>query len=83
MDKKFAIGLLTGAVIVGLFIGINYPYQSEAGIPPTPAFKTFIINSSAVYSTTGDENVTALVYNDELYLLSDGSIGMNITSYTP
>lgn len=81
MVQKNLLTILVVLVVGSALVLIFNP--NESAIPPTPAFNTFIINSNATYSSTGQDNVTALVYNDELYIISDGSIGMNITSYTP
>ena len=66
-------------IIGGSTIAFLNPIDSAP--PPTPAWTTIIINSNATYSSTGDTNITALFYKDELFLLSDGSIGFNITTY--
>lgn len=70
------IGIIAGAVLF-------HTELSEAlySIPPTNAWRTIGVDSNATWSATSDENVTAVSYSDTLYLISDGSIGFNITSY--
>lgn len=86
LDIKILTGILFGIGIV-FVVSLSVPLVDSAtppSPPPTPAFKTFIIDSNATYPLgSGVDNVTALVYNDELYLISDGSIGFNITTYSP
>ena len=79
MNKILVIGVLIGLVF-GVAAG---PRISEAlySIPPTSAWQTIFINSNATYSSTGDTSINATSYNDEIWLLSDGSIGFNITTY--
>ena len=50
-------------------------------VPPTNAFAGFNINDNATYSTTNATQVLATSYRDLPWLLSDGSINIEITSY--
>ena len=83
MNKSFIFGLCTGIVIIGIIT--YYPMLAEAlyAIPPTLAWRTIGVDSNATYPSTSDINITAISYADTLYLISDGSIGFNITAYTP
>ena len=79
MNKIFYVGIFLG-LVAGISFGPQF-VDAIYSIPPTNAWQTIFINSNATYSSTGDTNITAISYKDELYLLSDGSIGFNITTY--
>ena len=83
MNKSFIFGLCTGIAITAISIVTYLPGLAEAlySIPPTNAWQTIIVNSTANYSSTGDTIINATSYKDTIYLLSDGSIGFNITTY--
>ena len=80
--------LLTGVVVVVVsafimpeeFLGLANALYS---IPPTNAWQTIEINNSAVWPNASQNEVSAVTYKDKLYLLTDGSILLNITEYTP
>ena len=49
--------------------------------PPTDAWQTITIDNSERFPFTKNGSHNAIVFNDELHLLSDGSILINITNY--
>ena len=83
MNKLAFVCLMIGIGAI-LFQG-ELIQVSEAlySIPPTVAWKTIEINNDAVFPSTGDLNVTAIDYHDKLFILTDGSILLNITEFTP
>ena len=83
MDKRFIIGVCTGMAILGIIT--YFPSIAEAlySIPPTNAWQTIIIDNNVTLSDSGLTNITAITYRDTLFLVSDGSIGINITTYPP
>ena len=80
-NKKFLIGLIIGAIIPTLYFVVPPVAEALYAIPPTNAWQHVRINSNATYSSTGDTILNATSYDDYVYLLSDGSIGFNITTY--
>ena len=81
MDKRFIIGVCTGMAILGIIT--YYPTIAEAlySIPPTNAWQTIVIDNNVTLPDSGLINISAITYRDTLYLVSDGSIGINITTY--
>ena len=57
------------------------PFDSGSGFLPTPAFSKVkvVYDNNAVPS--GETEVNAVIYNDDLILVSDGSILFDITTY--
>jgi len=81
MDKRFLVGVCTGMAILGIVT--YFPTIAEAlySIPPTNAWQTIVIDQNVTLSDSGLLNISAITYRDTLYLVSDGSIGINITAY--
>ena len=52
-------------------------------IPPTPSWTTIEIDNNQVNPISGQNIITASNYTDKFYLVSDGSILINITEFTP
>lgn len=80
MDKKFFLGLFTGCALMFLSFSLYFPQISEAiySIPPTDAFAGFRINDNATYTLSADQGLNASSYKDIPWLLSDGSINIEI-----
>ena len=80
MDKRFIIGVCTGMAILGIIT--YFPTIAEAlySIPPTRAWDQISITYDN-WTSTGDFNINATSYTDNLILISDGSILFNITTY--
>lgn len=71
-------------IAVGIIIGLGFgPQISEAlySIPPTEAFKSVSIANNVTYTPSFETNVTAINYRDNYWLVTDGSILLNITTY--
>lgn len=56
-------------------------FSESDEIPPTPAYQTIETGVVSVVPLTGDNTTTALVYNDKLYILTDSSINLTISTY--
>lgn len=78
MNKVLIIGVILG-IIVGVALG---PRLSEAiySIPPTDAWDQIIFRYDN-WTVTNIDNINATSYSDNLYLISDGSILFNVTTY--
>jgi len=76
------IWLTLGIGIGALFFQVEL---SEAlySIPPTPAWTTIEINNNQIWPNNSRINITAQNYTDKFYIVSDGSILINITEFTP
>ncbi len=79
---------LTGIIVVIVAVAImpdEALYIAEAlySIPPTPAWTTIEINNNQVFPSNSQINITAKNYTDKFYIVSDGSILINITEFTP
>lgn len=85
MDKKFFLGLFTGCLLMFMSFSLYFPQISEAiySIPPTDAWRTIGVSNEAVFPIDSQPTVNATSYRDTLYLVSDGSILINITEFTP
>jgi len=83
MDKKFVLGLVTGFSLAALSIISYVPDIAEAlySIPPTQAWRTIGIDNTPVVPNSTATEVSAINYRDQLYILTDGSILLNITQY--
>lgn len=81
MDKRFFFGVCTGLIIATMSI-INYlPDVAEAvySIPPTQAWRSINIDNNATFTPNANASVQAINYRDTLFLVTDGSIILNIT----
>ena len=78
MNKALTVGLILG-VIAGVVLG---PKISEAiySIPPTNAWDQINFRYQN-WTVTNIDNINATSYSDNLYLISDGSILFNVTTY--
>ena len=52
-------------------------------IPPTASWTTIEINNNQIFPSNSQNNITASNYTDKFYILSDGSILINITEFQP
>ena len=52
-------------------------------IPPTPSWTTIEINNDQIYTNNSQNTIVAQNYTDKFFLVSDGSILLNITTFTP
>ena len=52
-------------------------------IPPTPSWTTIVIDNDQVFPSTSRNNITASNYTDTFFIVSDGSILINITEFIP
>ena len=52
-------------------------------IPPTPSWTTIEIDNNQVNPINNNNIITASNYTDKFYLVSDGSILINITEFSP
>lgn len=75
MNKQFLIGSIAGFVLcLALFIPIPF---ADSAIPPTSAFKTITILTSPWFGS--DTDIISTAYDDQVFFVSDGSIGFNAT----
>jgi len=75
-DQKILTGVIIGFVAV---LGIAFLFsESDSGIPPTPAYKTIVVQTSPWADS--DTNVVSSSYQDTVYYVSDGSIEFNVTT---
>lgn len=79
MDKKtFFLILAIGSMVTMITAQtVNASYTS---IPPTPAFSHIATNDTD--ATTNPAWVNATKYNDDLWIISDGSILIEVVPYT-
>ena len=76
-------------IIVGVIIGAAfYPVIVEAQeyfgkFPPTPAWQEIEVANDAVMNpfVVGNTIINASSYSDKIFLVTDGSILINITEY--
>ena len=76
------MGSVFGAILVLVF----YPSMLEAQeyfgkFPPTPAFKEVGIGNNATLFPNAETSVVAISYADDFFIVTDGSILINITEY--
>ena len=78
VNKVLLVGLIIG-VVIGMALG---PRISNAiySIPPTNAWDQILFRYSN-WTVTNIDNINATSYSDNLYLISDGSILFNVTTY--
>lgn len=77
MDGKLLSGIVLGIVFTLSLAFILVP--SEGGIPPTPAWQNIATNDTN--STTIPAWVNATAFNDNLWIISDGSILIEVIDY--
>lgn len=72
-------------VFVGFLLGFSYawtffPEQVDAllSVPPTRSYSEVFINDT-LFTTNG--TMTSVSYRDTLNILTDGSIGINLTNW--
>jgi len=86
MNKSNVLVLFSFVIVGAAIINAVFLQDSEAlySIPPTPAWTTIEINNNATLPMNPNRTeVTAINSNDRLFLISDGSILINITEYRP
>ena len=78
--------LLEPRVLAGIIIGLSVPFlfsvaviPSESAIPPTPAFMNIATNDTS--SATNPAWVNATRYDDNLWIITDGSILIEVIDY--
>jgi len=74
MNKLVLLGIL-------LAIAVLTAQQAYSAIPPTPAFAKvkIVYDNNAIPS--GETEVNAIMSNDDLVFISDGSILFDVTTY--
>jgi len=72
------IAFLGAGMLIPLAMALLIPV-SESAIPPTPAFMNIATNDTDV--TTNPAWANATKYNDNLWILTDGSIKIEIIQY--
>ena len=83
------IGLfLTGIIVVIVAVAIMPDEALDIAealysIPPTPSWTTIEIGNDYVWPNSTQNIITASNYSDKFYMLSDGSILINITEFEP
>ena len=83
MDKLNFFGILAIIFVAGTFIIEYHTNIADAlySIPPTEAFKSVSIANNVTYTPSFETNVTAINYRDNFWLVTDGSVLLNITTY--
>jgi hypothetical protein len=81
LNQNHLLILLSIFVVGSAMVLAFSPAQSS--IPPTPAYSTINILNNLTWPNSSDASITALVYNDNWTLATDGSIIVNITSVNP
>ena len=76
--KKYTYFFLGFVISMALTVGIP---MVESAIPPTPSWKIFEIQTDPWFGS--NTNVTADLYNDQVFFVSDGSISFNVTESYP
>ena len=79
MASKNLLTILAVFGIASILVLLFNP--GESGIPPTPAWETIETGTVSIVPITGENQTSALLYNDKLYILSDGSINLTISSF--
>lgn len=82
MDKFNLVGITAILFISSSFIALYHTDIAEAiySIPPTDAWDQIIFKYDT-WTVTNEDNINATGYTDDLYLISDGSILFNVTTY--
>ena len=80
MNKRFLIGVFTGMAILGIVTYLPSIAEALYSIPPTNAWDQIIFRYDN-WTVTNIDNINATSYTDNLYLISDGSILFNVTTY--
>ncbi len=80
--------LLTGILVVIVAVAIMPDEALDIAeaiysIPPTPAWSTIEISNDFPWPNSSRNTITASNYTDKMYIVSDGSILINITEFTP
>jgi len=83
MEKRyFVMGSVFGAVMVLVFYpGILEAQEYFGKFPPTPAFNEVGIGNNATIFPNTENNIIAISYADDFFIVTDGSILINITEY--
>ena len=79
---------LTGIIVVIVAIAIMPDEALDIAealysIPPTPSWTTIEINNNQIFPNTSLNTITANNYSDTFFIVSDGSILINITEFIP
>ncbi len=85
MEKRsFFLGTLVGGLMLVLFYPMAIEAQDYFGkFPPTTAFNEVEIANDAVPFPNAQTNLEAISYSDKFFIVSDGSIIINVTQYPP
>lgn len=78
MNKILIAGILIG-IMIGFFVGPQVATALYA-IPPTRAWDQILFRYGN-WTSTALDNINASSYTDNLYLVSDGSILFNVTTF--
>jgi len=81
MDKRFLIGVCTGMAILGIVTYLPSIAEAIYSVPPTNAIAGFRIDDNATYTLSNDTAYNATSYKDLPWLISDGSINIEIAIY--
>jgi len=83
MEKRsFFLGVLVGGFMLTLFYPMAIEAQDYFGkFPPTPAFKEIEIANNAVPFPNLQTTLEAVSYADKFFIVTDGSIIINVTQY--
>ncbi len=83
MNKRdLALGYIIGVIMFASFYPIVIEAQEYFGkFPPTPAWQEIEIANDAVPIPNPETIILADSYSDKMFLVSDGSIIINITQY--
>lgn len=80
MKDSFWYGWIIGiSVVIGIAAVLPFT-DALYSVPPTQAWRTIEINNTATWPNSTQNTVTALNYRDTLYIVTDGSILLNVTS---
>jgi len=83
MEKRsFFLGVLVGGFMLTLFYPMAIEAQDYFGkFPPTRAFDEIEIANDAELFPNLQTTLEAVTYSDKFFIVSDGSIIINVTQY--
>jgi len=80
--RSFFLGVLVGGMMLTLFYPMAIEAQDYFGkFPPTTAFNEIEIANDAELFPNLQTNLQAISYSDKFFIVSDGSIIINVTQY--
>ena len=81
--ERFYIIAISLMLIIGYVPVLTNAADYFGKFPPTPAWQDIEIITNNTIPFTTQTTVNATSYNDRLYIITDGSISINITEYIP